>query len=544
MKDVSGWTVRLTPDLIDERTRSGAWRNLTLGDFARRMNEADPLRTIFIENGRHIPAGHLVAAATRLAHGLRAGGLMPGDVISFQLPNWHEAGVIYLAAALAGLVVNPIVPIFRDAEVEFMLEDSRSKALFIPAQFRGWDYVAMAERLAARLPALRQVVVLRGDPGEHMAWEAALRHTGRNATLPPVNPNAVKLVMYTSGTTGRPKAVLHSHNSIMAEVLEYPRYWVDEPGVVLMASPVSHITGCLWALELPWTAQVSVVLMETWDAELAVELALRHGVTVTSGATPFLDELLAAAKRLGQRLPDFRRFVCGGAQVPPELVSAANSWFTSCVVSRCFGATEVPSVTMGARSRDELHQAAHTDGIVTAEVRIRDVATGASLGHDQEGEVLARCPEQFLGYARPEDNEGAYDADGFFCTGDLGRLSTDGYLTITGRTKDLIIRGGENLSPVEIEQALLRHPLVRDVAVVAAPHWRLGETVACFVVPAPGTEVTQPELARHITACGLARQKIPEHVILERELPRSPSGKVLKGALRDKVRAILAQGDP
>jgi cyclohexanecarboxylate-CoA ligase len=280
------------------------------------------------------------------------------------------------------------------------------------------------------------------------------------------------------------------------------------------------------------------VFLDTWSGAAGVAAIKRHGATLTVSATPFLQELLAAALAEGERLPSLRLFACGGASVPPDLIERALDAFENCVAARVFGSTEAPTVTFGPRSKAERRVAAHTDGRIVPnfEVRIVDPAGDRPLGIGQEGEILVRGPELFLGYIRAEDNEGAFDVDGYFRTGDLGHVTEDGCIVVTGRRKDLIIRGGENISPKEIEDALVSHPAVAEVAVIGAPHARLGETVCAVVIAREGETPDVASLAAHLRAAGFAAQKWPERVEIVEALPRTASGKVRKNVLRDLVR--------
>ena len=541
--DVSGWVTRLDDEAIGRYTRSGAWRGVTLADHAVREAERAPDRVAVIEGERSITCGQVLSGAYRLVGAFNALGLKPGDVISFQLPNWIETVAINVAAALAGLIVNPIVPIYRESEVRYILANSRARVFFIPEHFRSFDYPAMAQRLRAELPVLREVVVVRGlAPGFHTYDELLDLGGAERATRNRTDANAIKLVLYTSGTTGNAKGVLHSHNTIMSEIDAVIDYWgIDSKDVVLMPSPVTHITGYLYALEIAFAAGVKVVFMERWNAAEAVDLITRHGVTFSVGATPFLKELVAEVERRSMTLPSLRLFMSGGAPVPPELIYRANKVLSGCLTFRVYGSTEAPTVTLGIRSRADADLGATTDGrIVNHDVRICDPATGEVLSGSADGEICTRGPEMMLGYTDWGQTLESFDADGYFHTGDLGHRVNGDFITVSGRKKDLIIRGGENISPKEIEDVLHRHPAIKEVAIVAMPHERMGETVCAFVIAQPGQTVDVAALAACLEQAGLARQKFPERVELVDDLPRTASGKVQKNVLRDRVAALKA----
>ncbi|HEY6870750.1 MAG TPA: AMP-binding protein, partial [Novosphingobium sp.] len=275
--------------------------------------------------------------------------------------------------------------------------------------------------------------------------------------------------------------------------------------------------------------------------EEAVRLVERHQASACNGATPFLKGLLDAAQAAGKHLPSLTNGGYGGAAVPPELLYQACAWFPNLVTFRIYGCTECPTATGRIATRAELDHGCRTDGLIRhTEIRLADPVTGAPAAPGAEGEILLRGATMMLGYLRPEDNAGAFDAEGFFRSGDLGRIVDGHYLVVTGRKKDLIIRNGENLSPQEIEDALFAHPGIDAVAVVGMPSAKTGEAVCAFVVPKPGHTIDLPDIARHLVAQGLARQKIPEHLELVERLPTSPQGKVLKTELRETARRLAA----
>lgn len=521
---------------------SGAWMNKTTSDFAQLRAQQMPDRIAVVEGDRRLSYAFLLAEARRLAAGLRDLGLRKGDVISFQLPNWWESMVVNLAASLGGWAVNPIVPIYRDAEVGVILNDCKAKVIFVPQQFRGMDYVAMLRRIADEGGAKPLVVIVRAI--ESAAGAPTYENIGVDSAPWAHNettPDDLKLVLYTSGTTGRPKGVLHSHNTLMAELQAVTDFWhTTDIDVVIMPSPVTHITGYTYALEYVFFRGIKVVLMERWDAQQAIALIQAEEATITVGATPFLAELTAAVESAGARLPSFRLFASGGAPVPPDLVLRASRAMPGCLVCRVYGSSESPTVTLGINSAADQERAAFTDGkVFNNEVRIVDPETGNPLGVDEIGEIVVRGPEVMLGYSSAADTQDAFDAQGFFRTGDLGRLSTDGFITVTGRKKDLIIRGGENLSPKEVEDLLHAHPDVLEAAVVAMPHARLGETPCAYVVLKFGKDMNLGQMAAYLDTQRLARQKFPEQLFVVDALPKTASGKILKHILRARAAEIF-----
>lgn len=535
--DTHAWNQRVRSAVADAYRASGAWMGKTTADFAEQRAHQTPQQIAVVEGGRRLTYAFLLDEARRIATGLRDLGLRPGDVISFQLPNWWEAVAVNLAASLGGWAINPIVPIYRDAEVGFILADCQTKVIFVPEQFRSIDYVEMLGRIAAEGGARPLVVTVRGGetPG-------VLRYETLGSSSAPWECNLaaaddLKLVLYTSGTTGRPKGVLHSHNTLMAELRAVTQFWrVGERDVVIMPSPVTHITGYSYALETVFFAGIKVVLMDRWDAHQAVTLIQAEEASLTVGATPFLAELTAAVEASGALLPSFRLFASGGAPVPPDLVLRASRAMPGCLVCRVYGSSESPTVTLGINGAADQERAAVTDGkVCNNEVRIADAVTGALLPAGGEGEILVRGPEVMLCYSREEDTRDAFDAEGFFRTGDLGTLSSDGFITVTGRKKDLIIRGGENLSPKEVEDLLHAHPDVLEAAVVAMPHTRLGETPCAYVVLKPGGSMDLAQMRAYLDAQRLARQKFPEQLFVIDAMPKTASGKILKHVLRTRL---------
>lgn len=519
---------------------NGSWEGRTVADLAYERAARDPDTVSFIAGETTRTVAAMLRDAEALSASLYDLGLRAGDVVSFQTPNWIEAGVLNLAAAMSGLVVNPIVPIYRDAEVGMMLADSRSKAFFVAGAFRNYDFAAMAERLRPSLPDLRHVVLVRSH-GSFTFDSLVEAGRGRSFARPQVDAGSVKLLLYTSGTTGRPKGVLHSHNTLTRVLRKSAEHWGIRPGdSMLMPSPVTHVSGYANGLELPFVAGTRTVLMEAWTAAEALALIETHQVTGTVAATPFLTELATAAREAGTRLPSLRFFACGGAAVPPDVIPAANAAFENCHAFRVFGSSEVPLVSYGFPQPDKEHLAATTDGaIVDYSVRIvddheRDVPAG------QEGEILARGPSMFMGYADERQTQEALTADGFFRTGDIGCITPEGAILITGRKKDLIIRGGENISAKEIEDVLHTHPGVREATVIAMPHDRLGEGICAYVILNDGASAGAAELAAHVQASGLAKQKTPERFEFVDDFPRTASGKIRKDLLRADIKRRLA----
>ena len=515
-KLIGGRLIRWDDARAADAYARGWWVDGTLADSLREAAQRTPERVVLVDGDQRLDCQSLYQQATTLAHALHD-RIPPGSVVSFMLPNWHEAAVIYLATTLAGMVTNPILPSLRDRELRFMLEDADSRMIFIPAHFGCHDHAAMLARVTAQLESPPDVVVVRGDAGKNfIPFTSLLAAQLTTRRLPTLNPDAVRMILYTSGTAGRPKGVLHSHNSIHALICQIRDHWLVEQGdVFLVASPIAHIGGSIYAFECPLLLGTAAVLMDQWNGDDAVKLMRAERCTHMAGATPFLEQLLAAAHRAGSRLPDLKLFVCGGASVSPSLIRRAAAYFESAVITRVYGSTEVPVTTIGALQR--VDHAADTDGHPC----LADIKLVA-------GEIRARGPQMLVGYQHPEDEAESFDAEGYFRTGDLARWVDDEYLVVTGRAKDIIIRNGENIAPKEVEDILTGHPGIAEIAIVGLPDARTGERACAVVVPTvtPGPDVEN--LRSFLQESGVAKFKAPEQVVIWDFLPKNDAGKVLK----------------
>lgn len=531
-KLIAGRSIRWDEARAARAYADGQWVRETLVDALQQAARTTPDRILLVDGDTRVSCAQLNTQATQLALAMlrRAPS---GSVVSFLLPNWHEAAVIYLAATMAGMVVNPILPSLRDHDLQFILKDVDSRFVFIPSQFRQHDYVAMLSRVRAQLERAPDVIVLRGDAGPHISY-ASLLQPGEG-TLPTVDPDAVRMVLYTSGTTGRPKGVLHTHNSLHALLQQIRQHWLVEPGdKFLVPSPISHIGGSIYAFESPLLLGSTAVLMERWDADDAVRIIEAERCTHMAGATPFLQQLLAACERAGTRLPSLKVFICGGASVPPTLIRKAREYFDKAVVTRVYGSTEVPVTTVGATRADEATPAAETDGRRGfAEIKL----VGHGSAQADEGEVHARGPQMLVGYLHQEDEASSFDAEGFFRTGDLARIQDDQYLVINGRAKDIIIRNGENISPKEVEDILVSHPQIAEIAIVGIPDSKTGERACAVIVASSAGAPDVDDLRSYLKGLGVASFKIPEQVAVWDSLPKNDAGKVLK----HQIRAALAK---
>lgn len=479
----------------------------------------------------------------RIALGLSAHGIGKGDVVSFQLPNWWEFVALHLACVRIGAVTNPLMPIFRERELSFMLAFAESRVMIVPRRFRGFDYPAMLERLRSDLPKLEHVFVVGGDGGESFeAWFVRRRwedECDRDAVFAAnrPDPNDVIQLLYTSGTTGEAKGVMHTSNTLTACVHGFvERNGLGRDTVALMASPIAHQSAFLYGVMLCPILGAKLVLQDIWNAEEAARLIQDEGVTYTMGATPFLADLTNSAAVERYDLSSFRTFVSAGAPIPRVLVERATRRLGAFVHSG-WGMTENGYVT-GTRREDPPEKVFGTDGVPIRGMEVRVVDhDGRPLPAGEEGRLQARGSSNFVGYLKRPDRYDT-DAEGWFETGDLARMDADGYIRITGRAKDIIIRGGENIPVVEVEELLYRHPAIQDAAIVGMPDARLGERGCAFVTLKPGARLTFEEMIAFLEEQRMAKQYLPERLEIVEEMPRTASGKIQKFRLREAAKAF------
>jgi cyclohexanecarboxylate-CoA ligase len=508
----------------------------TVEVYLDRWARTRPDKTAIVDGAGRYTYAQLAHLVERVAHGLAAHGLGRGDVISCQLPNWNEFIVMLLAAARLGAVVHPIPPIYRASELRFMVNRLESRAVVIPGVFRGFDHAAMLAALRPELPSVKHVFMVAFAALTETAWEA---REGR-AALAGSDPDEMCEVIFTSGTTGEPKGAMHTSRTVLADVLRVvERLEFSERDVVFMASTFAHQTGYLFGYCLTFVLGATGVWLDVWSATEAARLIAAERVTFTMGATPFLQDL---ARVPGEHdFSSMRLFISAGAPIPRALVRDARRRL-GCAISAGWGMTENGLVTCNGLADPE-EKVFGTDGRPIRDMELQVVDDdGRPLPPGTEGDLLVRGPCQFVGYfKRPDFTRESHTADGWFRTGDRARLDPDGYLSVTGRSKDIIIRGGENIPVVEVENVLFSHPKIAGVAIVAMPDDRLGERGCAFVIPKPGESVTLPEIVRYLEAQQLARPKFPERVELVGEFPMTPSGKIQKFRLREMIANKLAE---
>jgi cyclohexanecarboxylate-CoA ligase len=515
---------------LDPRNRApGLWEGRTISSFLDAAALDYPDRPAVVDHDVVLSYASLRRHARDLAARLVSAGVTPGQAVLVQLPNWWETIVVYHAAAQIGAVVNPVIPIYRQRELRFIVAQAQPALIVVPHVFRGFDHFGMAAEVAG--PHDIPVMVVRPEgalPPGTLAFTPGDSELGEGGHPEASDASDIALLLYTSGTTGDPKGVLHSHETLVYECRSIQRaFELTGDDHVFMASPLTHITGFLYGYIMTAMLASTSVLLDVWEPPAAVEMIEAHRCRFTVSATPFLQGLTDAYGH--KSVPSsLRQFACGGADVPPELIRHATD-VLGCQVSRIYGSSEFPTVS-GGTARSSLRANAETDGrpFGPIEARLEDMRAGV-------GELLARGPECFHGYLDAELNTEAFSDDGFFRTGDLATIGDDRAITIQGRKKDIILRKGENISAREVEDLLYTHPAVADVAVVAVPHPSTGERACAVVVLEEGAELSLTAIGEHLSALGVAKQKFPEQLHLIDALPRTASGKVQKYQLRETL---------
>jgi len=539
----------LIPTRKEAMLKQGHWLNQTILDFLRSAVEKNPDKTALVsfkvenQTEQTFSYQQIWDMTNKIALGLKQLGVEKNDVVSCQLPNWWEFTLLYLACSRIGAVLNPLMPIFRERELEFMLKHGESKVFVVPKTFRNFSHEQLANQLQSKLDTLKHVVVVNGD-GENNFDRLLLNH-GLEQNVAAVaaldglesGPDDITQLIFTSGTTGEPKGVMHTANTLFSNIVPYAeRLHLTENDVVLMASPMAHQTGFMYGLMMPIQLNTKVVLQDVWDVSKAVDLIHQHQVNFTMASTPFLNDLSNTVAEQHDKVDSLKIFLCAGAPIPGPLVQKAREILGVKVIS-AWGMTECGAVTTTCPEDDD-ERSFNTDGIALPGVDVKIVdKTGQTKPVNESGRLMIRACSGFGGYLkRAHLND--IDADGWFDTGDIAYQDEKGYIRICGRKKDVIIRGGENIPVAEIESLLYKHPNVAVVALVAYADERLGER-ACAIIKLkdPTQSLSFNELVDFLKTHNLAVQYIPERLEIWDEIPMTPSGKIQKFKLRE----LLAQ---
>ncbi|AKK25469.1 AMP-binding protein [Mycobacterium sp. EPa45] len=512
--------VRTVPiDLRRSYEAHGWWDNRGLGTLVENGLGAAPDAEFVVHSASNPfvgTFGQVDLLARRLAAGLQRRGIGPADIIAFQLPNWVEAAVTFWAAAYLGAIAVPIVHFYGPREVGHILRESRADVFVTAARF---GRMVHDPTISAGVP----IVAVVGR-----TFDALLADHPLPGPLP-CDPTGPAIVAYTSGTTSAPKGVVHSHQSIGFEVRQLAAVQAEDRGRPLTVAPVGHFMGMLSAFLLPLCDGTPINLLDAWEPGRVLELMSSHQVSLIGGAPYFVTSLLEHPSFTPRHLPQMRYAGLGGAPVPRTVVERlAEQGIT---VFRSYGSTEHPSVT-ASQPHDDADTRLYTDG---------RPLTGVELRLAEDGEILTRGPDLCIGYTNEELTRQAFDAQGWYRTGDIGVLDEHGCLSITDRKSDLIIRGGENVSAAEVEEVLRSFPRLADVAVVAVPDAALGERAGAVVQMVPGAPHPTLEAVRaHCERSSLSRQKWPEYIIPSEVLARTATGKLRKQHIREQALHWLA----
>jgi cyclohexanecarboxylate-CoA ligase len=525
---------------VERYRRQGLWTSDTLASRVNHHADHRPNRVAVVDQQgqRSATYAQLRRDSAAVARQFARHGLCPGDVISLQLPNRYEAVVVAVAAQSLGAVINPLLPNYRNHELDHVFRTARPRLAITPGTYRGWDFVPMISDVRAATGI--DMVHIVDD--ERDSGDVSLRSliAGAEGTEGPLDETSspVSELIFTSGTEATPKAIMHTEeNANLAVRTLFSDLGTDDARVVWMPSPVGHSTGFNYGLRAALYHGVTLVLQDRWDASDAIELVNRFGCNYTLAATTFMADLVAECERSGHRLPQLAQFGCGGSAVPPDLVYRAEQ--VGITVLRLYGSTEVLCATWN-RQGDPMVRRANTDGraLSNTEIEVRGDDSQV-VPADTPGELHIRSAQASVGFfADPERTAATYLPDGWIRSGDLATMGEDGHITIVGRKKEIIIRGGINIAPREIEDLLAVFPEVERVAVVGLPHQRLGEQACACVVLRPGSTLDFDTMVARLRADGLASYKLPERLQLMDELPTTASGKVQK----HQILRILAAG--
>jgi acyl-coenzyme A synthetase/AMP-(fatty) acid ligase len=552
----SPYTVRYSPREIDHYYRSGVWSADTFHDLLVRRVEENPDKVFATDGTRSLTFRELFDAGQRLAVGLHRRGLRRGDTAAVQLPNWVEFIQVLTALSRLGVIMVPIMPIYRREDVGYVLSNAGVTAVFTPAQFSKFDYLDMYRGIRQADPELMIVVARSESAAQGVAdvftldqLQAEVDDDSASAELgDPPGPDDPFVIVYTSGTTSRPKGCVHTYNTYCAGARALVGPFGDtETDVQFGPSPIAHTTGLVTSVLLPMLTGAATHLMAKWDPVRGIEEIQRFGCTAAVTAPTFLHTLLSDYDADSHDLSTLRLWTCAGAPIPGAVVERAGVTLPKMKVLSLYGRSE-NLVTTTCSVTDDVSRALTSDGKAMAEAKVEIVDhDGKEVPRGVEGDIAYRGPAHMIEYlANPAETAALFTKDGFSKSGDLGKMTDEGYVRVTGRTKDIVIRGGMNISVREIEEHLAHHPALRAFSVVGMPDERLGERVCCFVVAAPGHDApTVDDMREFLLERGIPIQKTPERVVVVDALPMTATGKVLKHELRkdieQRLRAEAAQ---
>lgn len=519
--------------------QQGLWGDASLADYWQQTARAMPDKIAVVDNhGASYTYSALDHAASCLANWMLAKGIESGDRIAFQLPGWCEFTVIYLACLKIGAVSVPLLPSWREAELVWVLNKCQAKMFFAPTLFKQTRPVDLILPLQNQLPQLQQIVgVDKLAPAtSSLSLSQIIADNTPLTTAITVHGDELAVVLFTSGTEGLPKGVMLTHNNILASERAYcARLNLTWQDVFMMPAPLGHATGFLHGVTAPFLIGARSVLLDIFTPDACLALLEQQRCTCMLGATPFVYDLLNLLEKQPADLSALRFFLCGGTTIPKKVARECQQHGIKLL--SVYGSTE-SSPHAVVNLDDPLSRFMHTDGYAAAGVEIKVVDDARkTLPPGYEGEEASRGPNVFMGYFdEPELTARALDEEGWYYSGDLCRMDEAGYIKITGRKKDIIVRGGENISSREVEDILLQHPKIHDACVVAMPDERLGERSCAYVVlKAPHHSLSLEEVVAFFSRKRVAKYKYPEHIVVIEKLPRTASGKIQKFLLRKDI---------
>ena len=525
--------------------QQGLWGDASLADYWQQTARAMPDKIAVVDNhGASYTYSALDHAASCLANWMLAKGIESGDRIAFQLPGWCEFTVIYLACLKIGAVSVPLLPSWREAELVWVLNKCQAKMFFAPTLFKQTRPVDLILPLQNQLPQLQQIVgVDKLAPAtSSLSLSQIIADNTSLTTAITTHGDELAAVLFTSGTEGLPKGVMLTHNNILASERAYcARLNLTWQDVFMMPAPLGHATGFLHGVTAPFLIGARSVLLDIFTPDACLALLEQQRCTCMLGATPFVYDLLNLLEKQPADLSALRFFLCGGTTIPKKVARECQQ--RGIKLLSVYGSTE-SSPHAVVNLDDPLSRFMHTDGYAAAGVEIKVVDDARkTLPPGCEGEEASRGPNVFMGYFdEPELTARALDEEGWYYSGDLCRMDEDGYIKITGRKKDIIVRGGENISSREVEDILLQHPKIHDACVVAMPDERLGERSCAYVVlKAPHHSLSLEEVVAFFSRKRVAKYKYPEHIVVIEKLPRTASGKIQKFLLRKDIMRRLTQ---
>lgn len=525
--------------------QQGLWGDASLADYWQQTARAMPDKIAVVDNhGASYTYSALDHAASCLANWMLAKGIESGDRIAFQLPGWCEFTVIYLACLKIGAVSVPLLPSWREAELVWVLNKCQAKMFFAPTLFKQTRPVDLILPLQNQLPQLQQIVgVDKLAPAtSSLSLSQIIADNTSLTTAITTHGDELAAVLFTSGTEGLPKGVMLTHNNILASERAYcARLNLTWQDVFMMPAPLGHATGFLHGVTAPFLIGARSVLLDIFTPDACLALLEQQRCTCMLGATPFVYDLLNVLEKQPADLSALRFFLCGGTTIPKKVARECQQ--RGIKLLSVYGSTE-SSPHAVVNLDDPLSRFMHTDGYAAAGVEIKVIDDARkTLPPGCEGEEASRGPNVFMGYFdEPELTARALDEEGWYYSGDLCRMDEAGYIKITGRKKDIIVRGGENISSREVEDILLQHPKIHDACVVAMPDERLGERSCAYVVlKAPHHSLSLEEVVAFFSRKRVAKYKYPEHIVVIEKLPRTTSGKIQKFLLRKDIMRRLTQ---